>query len=109
MIDWDRVEELRDEIGPDDFEEVVELFLCEVEERMELVSSKKAISELGEDLHFLKGSALNLGFEQFAKICGDGERQAAQGIAPDSVQGIETAYQTSKKAFLERLGKGAAL
>ncbi len=27
MIDWTRVEELRDEIGPEDFAEVAELFL----------------------------------------------------------------------------------
>lgn len=32
MINWKRVNELRDEIGPEDFAEVVELFLEEVEQ-----------------------------------------------------------------------------
>ena len=32
MIDWARVSELRDEVGAEDFDEVVELFLEEVEE-----------------------------------------------------------------------------
>ena len=32
MIDWKRVRELRDEIGEEDFSEVVDLFLEEVEE-----------------------------------------------------------------------------
>ncbi|WP_442970022.1 hypothetical protein [Roseovarius sp. ZX-A-9] len=31
MIDWSRVAELRSEIGAEDFDEVVELFLEEVE------------------------------------------------------------------------------
>lgn len=31
MIDWTRVDELRDEIGTDCFDEVVELFIEEVE------------------------------------------------------------------------------
>ena len=30
MIDWQRVNELRDEVGAEDFEEVVDLFLEEV-------------------------------------------------------------------------------
>ena len=32
MIDWARVSELRDEVGPEDFEEVLHLFLEEVDE-----------------------------------------------------------------------------
>ena len=32
MIDWARVSELRDEVGAEDFDEVVELFLEEVDE-----------------------------------------------------------------------------
>lgn len=35
MIDWARIIELHDEIGADDFNEVVELFLSEVEERID--------------------------------------------------------------------------
>ncbi|MEL7027080.1 MAG: Hpt domain-containing protein, partial [Pseudomonadota bacterium] len=30
MIDWERVMDLREEVGPDDFMEVAELFLSEV-------------------------------------------------------------------------------
>ena len=32
MIDWERVRELRSEIGADDFAEVVEMFLSEADE-----------------------------------------------------------------------------
>ena len=34
MIDWDRVNALRDEVGPEAFAEVVELFLEEVDEKV---------------------------------------------------------------------------
>ena len=34
MIDWDRVSELREEIGAEDYEEVAELFLMEVEDTL---------------------------------------------------------------------------
>ena len=35
MIDWTRVSELRDEIGAEDFGDVVEIFLEEVEAEVE--------------------------------------------------------------------------
>ena len=35
MIDWTRVQQLKDEIGASDFEEIVVLFLEEVEEVVE--------------------------------------------------------------------------
>ena len=79
MINWARVVELREEIGAEDFDEVVELFLCEVEERVEHLDSEEPLSEIEEDLHFLKGSALNLGFTSFANLCHEGEIKAQTG------------------------------
>ena len=37
MIDWTRVSELRDEVGAEDFDEVVELFLEEVDEAIKIL------------------------------------------------------------------------
>ncbi len=108
MIDWTRVEELRDEIGAEDFSEVVELFLSEVEERIELASAKTVPAELAEDLHFLKGSALNLGFSEFAQRCSEGEANAANGLPFDSIQTIEAAYQSAKGVFLNALNEGTS-
>lgn len=99
MIDWNKVNELRDEVGAEDFGEVVELFLSEVEERL---------SQLGEpgrslehDLHFLKGSAMNLGFSEFSKICAAGETAAAQGNDDDiQVPQVRATYRASRAEFL---------
>ncbi|MCC1492472.1 Hpt domain-containing protein [Cognatishimia sp. F0-27] len=82
MIDWSRIAELRDEIGPEDFDEVSDLFLTEVLGIIETIDEavgKPALME--EQMHFLKGAALNLGFSALSTICEKGEHAAANGDA----------------------------
>ena len=99
MIAWDRVDELRNEIGADDFDEVVALFLEEADEVILRISIGAGAKALECDLHFLKGAALNLGFVNFANLCQDGERRAAVGdLAVDLAQ-VCASYQASKHAF----------
>jgi HPt (histidine-containing phosphotransfer) domain-containing protein len=108
MINWARVVELREEIGAEDFDEVVELFLCEVEERVEHLDSEKPLSEIEEDLHFLKGSALNLGFTSFANLCHEGEIKAQTGQIFSKLGEVESAFIESKGLFLSELKKMVA-
>ncbi|MBV0913536.1 Hpt domain-containing protein [Anianabacter salinae] len=97
MIDWTRVNDLRFEIGEDGFPEVVELFLEEVEEVMaRLLSAGDAADE---DLHFLKGSALNLGFAELARLCDTGTGTVAD---------LAACYDQSKAEFLAKAGLLAA-
>lgn len=103
MIDWPRVKELKDEIGAEDFDEVVELFLEEVEEVIGKLRSGDR-SQLEQDLHFLKGSALNLGFAEFSDLCLIGERQSAAGDAQSvDLAEILTKFEVSKQNFLSEL------
>ncbi|OED49499.1 Hpt domain-containing protein [Leisingera sp. S232] len=105
MIDWPRVSELREEVGPEDFGEVVEIFLEEVEEVIGKLDGGNR-SQLEQDLHFLKGSALNLGFETFSSLCLDGERRSAQGEADSvDVNAIVANFQASKSTFLTGLAE----
>ena len=92
MIDWAQVGELRNEVGADDFEEVVHLFLAEVEDVIALLQSRvesglqaDAGDPLEAQLHFLRGSALSLGFTTFCSLCLTAERKAADGLATASV------------------------
>lgn len=104
MIDWNRVSALREEVGPEDFDEVVELFLQEVDEEMETLLSVKAGEGLMEKLHFLKGSALSLGFSEFSSLCHDGESSLASDPAAQiDLATIKDSYQTSRSAFLADL------
>jgi HPt (histidine-containing phosphotransfer) domain-containing protein len=100
MIDWTRVQELREEIGEEDFAEVVEMFLTEIDEVMERLKTAPDPANYEADLHFVKSSALNLGFKQLSAICQAGERQAAGGAARSVDLGpIFVAYADSKAAF----------
>lgn len=103
MIDWPRVKELREEIGAEDFGEVVEIFLEEVETVLDKLRAGDR-GQLEQDLHFLKGSALNLGFEQFSTLCLEGEREAAEGNSGSvDVASILASFAASKTCFLKEL------
>lgn len=102
MIDWDRVNELRDEIGADDFAEVVEIFLEEVEEEMAKLTDDADQKDIESTLHFLKGSALNLGFSHFSELCQVSEI-AARGSDPVDIAALRSSYAASKAEFLEAL------
>lgn len=104
MIRWSRVNELRDEVGAEDFDEVVDLFLEEVEEVIDRLCQKVDLAQLEQDLHFLKGSALSLGFADFSELCQDGERKSANGQA-DTVDlpAIIAGFAQSKSLFVSQL------
>ncbi|MGX0875647.1 HPt (histidine-containing phosphotransfer) domain-containing protein [Roseovarius sp. MBR-154] len=104
MIDWNRVRNLRDEIGTDAFEEVVALFIEEVETEIEKLRAPDETLDIEAQLHFLKGSALNLGFGDFSDLCHRGEGTAGTGRAADvNLEEILDCFDRSKTAFLAGL------
>lgn len=104
MIDWIRVNELRSEVGVEDFNEVVLLFLEEVDEVIEQLKSAPNPDQYEEQLHFLKGSALNLGFSHFSSLCQIGETQAAQGQqSAIQLPEILAAFDLSRQQFVEKV------
>ena len=68
MIDWDRIRELRAEVGEEDFAVVVEMFFEEVDEALGRLF-RPGSDALAEDLHFIKGSALNIGLSEVSNMC----------------------------------------
>lgn len=109
MIDWERVDELRDEIGKEDFDEVVEIFLEEVEEVIALFSGDVARDQIETHLHFLKGSALNLGFRNLSALCQIGESAAAHNQFDQiDLSAVVASYERSKAEFLAALSSQSA-
>jgi histidine phosphotransfer protein HptB len=108
MIDWDRVRELQDEIGKDEFAEVVTMFLDEAEEVLARISPTQGPKVLGDDCHFLKGAALNLGFSSLADLCQLAERRAKAGDCDVNIADMANCYTASREALLRGLADLAA-
>ena len=104
MIDWARVNELREEIGAEDFIEVVDLFLEEADEVVGRFGDLRD-DEVGAAMHFLKGMALNLGFSAFAQLCQRGEAGGAGSVARSD---LVASYLASKQAFDAELDRKVA-
>lgn len=103
MIDWDQVRGLRNEVGADDFEEVVALFLEETQDAVDRLTNAPDLETLEGDLHFLKGSALSLGFSDLSTLCQKGESLASQGKQSQvDIQPVLSCYEGSKDTFLQQ-------
>lgn len=109
MIDWKRVMDLREEVGPEDFLEVAELFLSEVGSVLERLGQAINVNTLENDMHFLKGAALNLGFADFARMCREGEQQAAAAnFGAIDIGGVITCFNASRDSFIAGLAQRMA-
>lgn len=106
MIDWAQVKQLEEDVGSEDLAEVVTLFLSEVDEAVAALQSlpKDSAPKVAAALHFLKGSAFNLGFQEFGEYCACGETQAHGGDTDAvSFETVERLYVASKSVFLAEL------
>ncbi len=104
MIDWEQVRILRDEVGMSNFDEIIALFIEEVEDVISRLRTAPNPETLGDDLHFLKGSAMNLGFDAFSNACQQGERVSAKGDSTHvDLASILTSYDISKSKFMAEL------
>ena len=99
MIDWIRIDELRDEVGQDDFGDIVGVFF---EEALENLRRADTVVTLLGQLHFLQGSALNLGFSNFAAICRNEENSLEKDPSHTvEIDKICAAFSSSKQQFYE--------
>jgi HPt (histidine-containing phosphotransfer) domain-containing protein len=104
-MNWSRVTELKDEVGVDAFTEVLELFLEEIDEMVVKLKAGPDPGGLAGDLHFMKGAALNLGFDELAMACTQAEADLrTPGDTPVDVTNILQVYAVSRA----ELTQGAA-
>lgn len=99
MLNQSRIDELKAEVGEDDFTEVVELFCEEMDEVFDNIQHANP-AKLREDLHFLKGSALNVGLEAVGNLCISAENALAGSpeANPDLTE-LRSVYEQSKLAL----------
>ena len=95
--------------GDDDFLEVVAMFLEETDEVVGQLDGTPDLPAVESRLHFLKGSALNLGLTDLAALCQNGERTAALGDAASvDLREVTACYQTAKALLLASLDQPKA-
>lgn len=82
-MDWTRIEELRDEVGDEALEEILEVFISEIDDFIDTLNARDSVASLAGDLHFLRGAALNIGFQALAEACQSGESMAKAGQGAD--------------------------
>ena len=100
MLNISRIMELKSEVGEDDFAEVVELFCEEMEEILDALHFANR-SSLAEKLHFLKGSAMNIGLDAVGDLCRSEElRLSADQNATPNIAAIRATYDASKSELL---------
>jgi len=108
MIDWDRVAELRDEIGSEDLATVIGMFLDEVAEKLLEVQDGTSKASLSENMHFLRSSALNIGFSELAKMCSEVEAKADAGDLHVDAAAIAACFEASADELRQHEGIRAA-
>lgn len=99
MIDWERVRELRHDIGKDNFDEVVALFFIEADRAVARLTASNGAQVLSAQLHALKGAALNLGFDQLAGLCRRYEDLVAGGNIDIDIDAVHRAYDDARRAY----------
>lgn len=110
MIDWSQIKQLEEDMGAEDLGEVVEIFLAEVEEALDtfVANPPDAPGDVAAQLHFLKGSAYNLGFKAFGDSCAEGEQAAHGGTIATDPARLKTLYEESKTVFLSEFSKNSS-
>ncbi len=101
MIDWGRVAELREEVGDEAFGEVTEIFLEETEDVLRAFEAGRS-ENWEEDFHFLKSSALNMGFADVAELCQAAELHARHGEAGAAEAAAVVASFRASRALFEQ-------
>lgn len=87
-VDWDRLNELRADIGEEDFADVAMLFVAELQETLDGLTPDTAKSA---DFHFLRGSAANIGFITLVDACTAAE-VACNGAGTPDVDAVRAAF-----------------
>jgi HPt (histidine-containing phosphotransfer) domain-containing protein len=101
MIDWQRVAQLKEEVGAEDFGEVADLFLEEVAEGLAALQPECGPEIAAAQLHALKGAALNLGFAEFAGLCASFEVGAFGAGEQDQ---LKASFTATKAEFDAKCG-----
>ena len=93
IVDWARINELRNDIGEEDFADVAMLFVAELTEHIDGLSANPSAASAA-DFHYLRGSAANLGFVALVEACSRAEEACGAG-QPADVAAVRAAFDAA--------------
>lgn len=99
MIDWDRIQELKEEVGEEELAEVLPIFFEEVSETISALPESDT-DTLRKNLHFLKGSAANIGMAELSRVCAKLEGTIATSTKLDLAH-ISAVFECSRLALIK--------
>ncbi|MBY6201654.1 Hpt domain-containing protein [Maritalea mobilis] len=94
LIDWGRLATLREDIGPESFDDIAMMFVTEIQDTLDRFTPG---SETAADFHFLKGSAANMGLLAMVEACARAEETCDAGFTAD--------IEDVKAVFLQSLAE----
>ncbi len=102
MIDSERISDLEDEIGADDLEMILTLFLDEAADTLARIETGLDAEGLGRAMHFLRSGALNMGLQGLATAAGKiaGERDVDPVAAADLLREV---LSLTREQFASRI------
>ncbi len=101
-MNWARLDELRQEVGAEALDEVLEVFLEETDDVVARLKASAPGTDLEAQLHFLKGAALNIGFDELAALCAQGEALARAGRAGEvRIDAVLSCYARSRQELTD--------
>lgn len=102
MIDWQHIKELEADLGADAFPDLVVVFLDEISEAVQAIEPPATPSEA--QMHFLKGTALTLGFTDLGNRASDAETTLRNDPnAKLDLDELQSAYQSELAEFKARM------
>lgn len=99
MIDWQIASDLKQAIGTKVFDEVVAVFFAEADSTLSRMMAATTADGMKSELHLMKGSALNLGFNTLAELCQRLETRAEAGDTALPLAEVKAAYTASRAEF----------
>ena len=113
MIDWERIEDLRREVGHKDFADVVALFFEEIDSSLPGSLDLTEPDEIRDLLHFIRGSALNLGFFELARLCEPDFFTMETGLSVEKIrpyfERLRRSYERAKAVYFQNDIVGSSL
>ena len=98
MIDYERLQELEADFGPDALVEIIDAFLDETDDAIAALRATGSNPDARRGwLHFIKGSARTIGASGLGDLCARLESQP--GFGPDDHASLEREFAATRRTL----------